>query len=92
VLYGYEKVASLAETDTEIRRAIMDIKASLYETRLPLMYRQGPSISGSAAAVEERVPAQTIPKAIQNREGRQFRRHMAGSSWLNIVIGGDAGE
>jgi chromosomal replication initiator protein len=35
VLYGYEKVASLAETDTEIRRAIMDIKASLYETRLP---------------------------------------------------------
>jgi chromosomal replication initiator protein len=34
VLYGYEKVASLAETDAEIRRAIMDIKASLYETRM----------------------------------------------------------
>lgn len=34
VLYGYAKVASLAETDAEIRRAIMDIKASLYETRV----------------------------------------------------------
>ena len=34
ILYGYEKVASLAEVDTEMRRAIMDIKSSLYETRL----------------------------------------------------------
>jgi chromosomal replication initiator protein len=34
VMYGYEKVASLAETDTEIRRAIMDIKSSLYEIRM----------------------------------------------------------
>jgi chromosomal replication initiator protein len=34
VMYGYEKVASLAETDTESRRAIMDIKSSLYEIRM----------------------------------------------------------
>lgn len=34
ILYGYEKMASLAEVDTEIRRAIMDIKASLYDTRV----------------------------------------------------------
>ncbi len=33
VLYGYEKVASLAEVDVEMRRAIMDIKSSLYEAR-----------------------------------------------------------
>ena len=34
IMYGYEKVASLAEVDPEMRRAIMDIKSSLYETRV----------------------------------------------------------
>ncbi|MCB8946183.1 MAG: chromosomal replication initiator protein DnaA [Ardenticatenaceae bacterium] len=34
ILYGYEKVASLAEVDVEMRRAIMDIKSSLYESRV----------------------------------------------------------
>ncbi|MCA9935439.1 MAG: chromosomal replication initiator protein DnaA [Ardenticatenaceae bacterium] len=32
VLYGYEKVASLLETDASIRRNILEIKASLYES------------------------------------------------------------
>ena len=31
VLYGYEKIASLMETDATIRRDILEIKASLYE-------------------------------------------------------------
>ena len=34
IMYGYEKVASLAEVDSEMRRAIMDIKSSLYEARV----------------------------------------------------------
>jgi chromosomal replication initiator protein len=35
ILYGYEKIASLAETDTEIRRSVMEIKSALYESNLP---------------------------------------------------------
>jgi chromosomal replication initiator protein len=31
ILYGYEKIASLAETDTEIRRSVMEIKSALYD-------------------------------------------------------------
>ncbi len=31
ILYGYEKIASMAETDTEVRRSIMEIKSALYE-------------------------------------------------------------
>lgn len=31
ILYGYEKIASLAETDTEVRRSVMAIKSALYE-------------------------------------------------------------
>jgi chromosomal replication initiator protein len=34
ILYGYEKIASLAETDTEIRRSVMEIKSALYEPAL----------------------------------------------------------
>jgi chromosomal replication initiator protein len=34
ILYGYEKIASLAETDTEIRRSVMEIKSALYESTL----------------------------------------------------------
>ena len=33
IMYGYEKIASLAETDANTRRAIMEIKAALYESR-----------------------------------------------------------
>jgi chromosomal replication initiator protein len=34
ILYGYEKIASLAETDPEIRRSVMEIKSALYEPAL----------------------------------------------------------
>jgi chromosomal replication initiator protein len=32
ILYGYEKIATLAETDTEVRRSVMEIKSALYES------------------------------------------------------------
>jgi chromosomal replication initiator protein len=34
ILYGYEKIAGLAETDAEIRRSVMEIKSVLYESAL----------------------------------------------------------
>lgn len=32
ILYGYEKIANLAETDAEVRRSVMEIKSALYES------------------------------------------------------------
>jgi chromosomal replication initiator protein len=37
ILYGYEKIAALLESDSEARRDMLEIKASLYETRVAVV-------------------------------------------------------
>ena len=37
ILYGHEKIATLLESDSEVRRDMLEIKASLYETRVAVV-------------------------------------------------------